>query len=611
MNLPDQLKTRAPAGRPDYGALDDFLSEAAAWDPAVEEMWLGVGDQEPGERDRELVAAARRLLDERRLTEPGMVYRLVTLLAEAGALGAGTLAALAARALAALAADPDEGQPSPVGARPGTPLPPAGREQEYARGCDMAARRTDGVSIVCVTGAAGVGKTHLAREIAAAAGPTGRLEVSLGRPAPWRADGLEAKAPYDALGELLTQLGVRAAEVPDSMAGRRARYAAELAGLRPVVLIDGALDASQVLPLLPPRQGSVLITSRSVLTGLAGSNARQLPLRPMAEAEVRRLALEVFRTLEIEPSDRALAVVSERGDGLPGRIILLCRWLAATARAEDLGLDPLAGRPDVAHGEDAFPGPLDEDQQAVMRVLGLLPLSGTDITAVRLGTGLPEDRAQAALERLARLGLITAVVSGRVWVTTPLAISGAEPVSVERLREAEYERILCLYQMRTGNLRDVLTASQPESLSSLRSWAGDRWQAERAGVRALLSAAAGSGHPALARSLAAAFTGVAAQVEGLGSGRREAEEAVASVLRVASDARDDELAGWAVTWLGREVTLRGMAGPEPTAPADGRDRTEETPEETPEPSSPFEEALAGETTPQTPPVLFGATVPRG
>lgn len=591
LNLPDQLKIPAAAGRPGCDALDDFLFEAAAWDPAVEEVWLGVGGQEPGGRCRQLVAAARRLLDERRMTEPGMVYRLVTLLAETGALGAGTLAALAAQALAAPAAGPGEDQIGQQRHQPGTSLPPAGREREYARGLDMAAQWPDGVGIVCVTGPAGVGKTHLAGEIAAAAGPAIRLEVSLSTPAPWMADGLEAKAPYDALRELLTQLGVRPAEVPDSLAGRRARYAAELSGLRPVVLIDGALDASQVLPLLPPQQGSVMITSRSVLTGLAGWNARQLPLRPMAEAESRRLALEVFSTLEIEPSDRALTVVSERGDGLPGRIILLCRRMAG----EDASADASA---------DAIPGLLDEDQQAVMRVLGLLPLSGADITAVRLGTGLPADRAQAALDRLAGLGLITADVSGRVWVTTPLAVSGAEHLSVGQLGEAEYERVLGLYQMRTGNLRDVLTVSQPEFLSSLRSWAGDRWQAERAGVRALLSAAAGSGHPALARPLAAAFAGVAAQAERLVSGRREAEETVASVLRIASDAGDEELAGWAVTWLEREVEVRGMTGPEPAAFAVGGPRP-------PEPRSRLGRVVAPQVTPRTGPVLFGTAGQEG
>src|SRR5438874_8728093 len=101
MKRPDQMKVPASGGRPAYDALDDFMAEAAAWDPAVEEMWPGDSDQEPGDRDRELAGAARRLLDERRLTEPAMVYRLVGLLAEAGALAAGELAALAARALAA------------------------------------------------------------------------------------------------------------------------------------------------------------------------------------------------------------------------------------------------------------------------------------------------------------------------------------------------------------------------------------------------------------------------------------------------------------------------------------------------------------------------------
>jgi AAA ATPase domain len=600
MTYPDQLKTPVPARRPGYDALDDFLLEAAAWDPAVEEVWQEYIDRERDDRDRELVAAAQRLLVERRLTEPGMVYRLVQLLAEAGELGAD--------ALAAPASEPDED-------RPGTALPPAGREREYAQGCDMAAQPPDGVRIVCVTGPAGVGKTHLAREIVAAVGPEGqvaRLEVSLSSPALGKADHQEAKAPYDALLELLTQLGVHEADVPDSMAGRRTLYAAELASLRPVVLIDGARDASQVLPLLPRRQGSVVITSRRVLTGLAGLNAWQLPLRPMTEPGSGRLALEVFGTLGIEPPDRALTVVSERCDGLPGRIILLCRWMAVTAQAEDLALETLADRLDVTHGVDAsaaaFPELLDEDQKAVMRVLGLLPLSGADITVIRLGTGLTQDRAQAALERLTRLGLIREDESGRGWVTAPLAVSGAEPVSAGQLPEAGYERVLRLYQLRTENLRDLLAACPPESMPSLRSWAGDRWQAERAGVYALLSTAADSGHPALARPLAAAFMDVAVRVEGHESGHREAEEAVASVLRIASDAGDDRLAGWAVTWLEGEVRVRGMIGPGPAASAGARSR-HRAPQ--PEPSTRLEQVVAAEVTPRTGPVLFGTTVPRG
>ena len=610
MKHPDQLRTPVPAGRPDHDALDDFLLEAEAWDPAVEEVWpddrdRDPDDRDPDDRDRELVAAARRLLDERRLTEPAMVYRLVRLLAEAGALGAS--------ALAVLAAGPDKDRPGSAGAGPGT-VPLTGRERDFAQGCARATQRPDEVRIVCVTGPAGVGKTHLAREIVASVDPEGqarRLEVSLSSPAPGMADRQKAKAPYDALLELLTQLGVGEADMPDSVAGRRARYAEELASLKPVVLIDGAVDASQVLPLLPHRQGSVVITSRSLLTGLAGWNAGQLPLRPMTEDGSRRLALEVFGTLGIEPPDRALTAVSERCDGLPGRIILLCRWMAVTAQAEGLALEALADRLDVAYGEDAsaaaFPELLDEDQQAVMRVLGLLPLSGADIATVRLGTGLTQDRAQAALERLIRLGLIREDESGRNWVTAPLAVSGAEPVSGGQLPEAGYDRILRLYQLRTENLRDLLDASRPESHPSLRSWAGDQWQAVRAGVRTLLSAAADSSHPALARPLAAAFMDVAVQFEGHQSGHHEAEEAVASVLRIASDAHDERLAGWAVTWLEREVRVRDMTGPGPAAPTRVRPPQDPAPEST----TMLEHLVAAEVTPRTGPVLFGTTVPGG
>jgi hypothetical protein len=330
----------------------------------------------------------------------------------------------------------------------------------------------------------------------------------------------------------------------------------------------------------------------------------------MTEDGSGQLALEVFGTLGIEPPDRALTVVSERCDGLPGRIILLCRWMAVTAQAEDLALETLADRLDVAHGVDvsaaASPELLDEDEKAVMRVLGLL--SGADITVVRLGTGLTQDHAEAALERLTRLGLIREDESGRGWVTAPLAVSGAEPVSAGQLPEAGYERVLRLYQLRTENLRDLLAACPPEPMPSLRSWAGDQWQAERAGVYALLSTAAYSSHPALARPLAAAFMDVAGRVEGHESGHREAEEAVASVLRIASHAGDDRLAGWAVTWLEREVRVRGMIGPGPAASAGARLRHQAPP---PEPSTRLEQVVAAQVTPRTGPVLFGATVPGG
>ena len=41
MEFPDQLKKPAPTRHPGFDALDDFLWEAASWDPDVEQALAG------------------------------------------------------------------------------------------------------------------------------------------------------------------------------------------------------------------------------------------------------------------------------------------------------------------------------------------------------------------------------------------------------------------------------------------------------------------------------------------------------------------------------------------------------------------------------------------
>ena len=71
---------------------------------------------------------------------------------------------------------------------------------------------------------------------------------------------------------------------------------------------------------------------------------------------------------------------------------------------------------------------LSEDQRAIMRALGLLRLPETGILVTCLATGLSEDRARAALERLADIGLIARACSARAgswirrWPATPTPI---------------------------------------------------------------------------------------------------------------------------------------------------------------------------------------------
>jgi hypothetical protein len=283
--------------------------------------------------------------------------------------------------------------------------------------------------------------------------------------------------------------------------------------------------------------------------------------------------------------------------------------MAATAQAEGLSLEAVADRLEAGRREDADPAALDdlldEDQQAVMRVCGLLPVSGADIRTIQLGTGLSHDRAEAALYRLARLDLVGQGESGPAWVMTTLGACCAPVLVPGPVQEAGYERILGLYRLRAESLREVIAVSLPEARSPLRAWAGDQWQAERAGMRALLNAAADSGRPALAHPLADAYMDIAAHAEGREHGWRETEDAVASVLAIAGDAGDSRLQDRAEGWLERETRLQGVAGLEPAGQADPRPWW---PSGAPEaPTTRVEQAAqADQVIPQTGPLLFGA-----
>ena len=110
MEFPDQLKKPALTRHPGFDALDDFLWEAASWDPAVEHA---LEDFCLDGTDRDLAEAAQRLLDDGLLAEPAMVYRAMRLLADVGELSMEHL-----EAPGRLPARPDEAQRP--GHRPGS-----------------------------------------------------------------------------------------------------------------------------------------------------------------------------------------------------------------------------------------------------------------------------------------------------------------------------------------------------------------------------------------------------------------------------------------------------------------------------------------------------------
>jgi DNA-binding SARP family transcriptional activator len=130
-----------------------------------------------------------------------------------------------------------------------------------------------GMRIVSISGKGGVGKSTLALRAAHElrdAYPDGHLYGDLGSP-----DGDDRIR--DVLARFLHALGISGNAMPDDDEERGQLYRSRVANKRVLVVLDGASDEDQVIPLLPAGQGcAVIVTSRARLSGLPG--ARQIDI---------------------------------------------------------------------------------------------------------------------------------------------------------------------------------------------------------------------------------------------------------------------------------------------------------------------------------------------
>ena len=155
-------------------------------------------------------------------------------------------------------------------------------ELRFLTGCRPAAGTALG--ILALDGMPGVGKTTLAVRLAhqlAHRFPDGHLFVDLhGHTAEQ-----EPLAPDAALERLLLDFGLPREQIPQDGRQRAARWRAELAERRVLVVLDNALDARQIRPLLPGTGTAlVIVTSRRRLAGLDGVTSRSLDVFSPDEA---------------------------------------------------------------------------------------------------------------------------------------------------------------------------------------------------------------------------------------------------------------------------------------------------------------------------------------
>ncbi|WP_186762774.1 ATP-binding protein [Lentzea tibetensis] len=130
------------------------------------------------------------------------------------------------------------------------------------------AESAETVLITAIDGTAGVGKTALALHFSHSVPdrfPDGQLYVNLRGFDPHD----RPLRPGDVLTQFLRALGIKPERVPISVDEQSALYRTLLSGRRMLVLLDNAVDADQVRPLLPGNESClVLITSRNRLAEL-------------------------------------------------------------------------------------------------------------------------------------------------------------------------------------------------------------------------------------------------------------------------------------------------------------------------------------------------------
>jgi tetratricopeptide (TPR) repeat protein len=411
-------------------------------------------------------------------------------------------------------------------------LPPdaaafTGRSAELERITPAVAPAASDGGVVAIGGMPGMGKTALAVHVAHRLRdqfPDRQLFIDLHAHTP----GQEPVPPEAALASLLSSVGVDARYLPGDLEGRIGLWRDRMAGQRAVLVLDNAASSSQVIPLLPGAEGSlVLVTSRRHLGDLPGAVVPvPLDALPPDEARVMFLRLAPRAAIQAQEVDELVRLAGY----LPLAISLLARvyakhpaWTLADLAAETKeSLFTLVVEKDsIAAAFDVSYRYLAPDRQRFFRYLGLPPCTVIDAYAGAALGGVDLQQAVGHLDGLHGEGLL-AEVGYRRYAMHDLLRHYARDLAVRLNDDSQsaLERLLDFYQhtaaradirvrRRTWHSPAPVASPQPPTavpdlatISRATQWL----RAERVNLLACLDHATASGQSARVVALTGSLT---------------------------------------------------------------------------------------------------------
>ncbi|MFF6778318.1 tetratricopeptide repeat protein [Streptomyces sp. NPDC012637] len=268
----------------------------------------------------------------------------------------------------------------------------------------LTGRKAPRARVLLIAGKPGSGRTALADELVgrlAADYPDGVFRVRLteagGEPVP------TARAAQ----ELLAALGV--AEPPGAAEDElTALVRGAFDGRRALLLLDDAVDAEQVDPLLPDNPDSLVVgVARGPLTGIP--DVRPCTVGGLDPKSSIELLTAFTGSVRVTVDPQAAESLAEECGGLPGALVLAGGWLAARPKASvaDLTkrLRALTGDP-VERAFVLVHESLPQPAARILRHLCLAPLGRADAHTASALAGCSVSAAATTLADLAALRLV-------------------------------------------------------------------------------------------------------------------------------------------------------------------------------------------------------------